>query len=243
MIFAGIISLPWMDNNRHLLRKRTGGSPATKAERTKAMQVLLVTSSIFGAGSKSRDVALAFVDGLRRRHPNARVVERDVGGDPLPHVTADLMGAAATPAVDRTPQQAALAAQADALIDELEAADVIVLAVPMYNFSVPSTFKAWIDHVARAGRTFRYTETGPQGLLRGKQVFVAGARGGVYGEGPARALDFHETYLRGVLGFLGLTDVTFVHAEGQAIGPDVAAENLAAARDRATALVPAALAA
>jgi FMN-dependent NADH-azoreductase len=207
------------------------------------MNVLLVTSSIFGADSKSRAVALDFVAALTRRHPGAAVVERDLGGEPLPHITAELMAAAMTPAAERTPEQAALAAPADALIEELETADVIVLAVPMYNFSVPSTFKAWIDHVARAGRTFRYTDTGPVGLLRGKQVFVAGARGGVYGEGPAQALDFHEPYLRAVLGFIGLTDVSFVHAEGQAIGPEVAAENLAAARDHAKALVPSARAA
>lgn len=207
------------------------------------MNVLLVTSSIFGADSKSRAVALDVVAALKRRHPGAAVVERDLGAEPLPHITAELMGAAMTPAAERTPEQTARAAQADALIAELEAADAIVLAVPMYNFSVPSTFKAWIDHVARAGRTFRYTDAGPVGLLRGKQVFVAGARGGVYSEGPAQALDFHEPYLRAVLGFIGLTDVRFVHAEGMNLGAEPAAAGLAQARRAVQALVPVAQAA
>jgi FMN-dependent NADH-azoreductase len=106
----------------------------------------------------------------------------------------------------------------------------------MYNFSIPSTLKAWIDHVARAGRTFHYTQDGPVGLLGGRKVYVAGSRGGVYSTGPAQALDFHETYLRGVLGFLGLTDVTFIHAEGLAKGPEAAEAAMAGARAQARAL-------
>ncbi|HEX9524857.1 MAG TPA: NAD(P)H-dependent oxidoreductase, partial [Reyranella sp.] len=104
--------------------------------------------------------------------------------------------------------------------------DTIVLAVPMYNFSIPSTLKAWVDHVARRGRTFRYTEKGPEGLLRNKKVFVLGARGGVYSKGtPHAAFDFQEPYLRAVFGFLGMTDVTFVHFEGLAMGPEAANAN------------------
>jgi len=201
-------------------------------------KLLFVTSSIFGADSKSRQLGREFVDHWIRRHPGTTVVERDLAAEPLPHVTAAIMAAASTPADKRTPEQATTAATADRLIEELEQADTIVLAVPMYNFSVPSTLKAWIDHVARAGRTFRYTEQGPVGLLTGKRVFVVGARGGVYSSGPAKALDFHEPYLRGMLGFLGLTDVSFVHAEGLAVGAEAATASLSGARERLASMLP-----
>jgi FMN-dependent NADH-azoreductase len=200
-------------------------------------KLLLVTASIFGKDSKSRQIAEAFVDGWRREHPGTVVVERDVGTDPLPHITAEKLGAVMTPADKRTPVQAAAVAHADELIEEVEAADVIVLAAPMYNFTVPSTLKAWIDHIARAGRTFRYTEAGPVGLLTGKKVFVVTARGGVFSEGPAKVLDFHEPYLRGILGFLGLSDVTFVYAEGLNISPESAAAGLDKARAKVASLL------
>ena len=153
------------------------------------------------------------------------------------------MGAIMTPTEKRTVQQTAAASHADRLIEEVEAADVIVLAAPMYNFSVPSTLKAWIDHVARAGRTFNYTEKGPVGLLTGKKVFVVTARGGVYSEGPAKSFDFHEPYLRAVLGFLGLNDVTFVYVEGLAVSSDSATAGLAKARERIATLLERAAAA
>jgi FMN-dependent NADH-azoreductase len=124
------------------------------------------------------------------------------------------------------------------LIAEVEAADTIVLAAPMYNFSIPSTLKAWIDHIARAGRTFRYTAAGPQGLLKGKKAYVATARGGVYSEGPAAFLDFHAPYLRAVLGFVGIEDVRFVHLEGLKVSPEAAANGLAKARAKIESLVP-----
>ncbi len=137
-----------------------------------------------------------------------------------------------TPAEKRSVEQASRAQSADQLIEELEAADTIVLAAPMYNFTISSTLKAWIDHVARAGRTFRYTANGPEGLLKGKQVFVVTGRGGIYtGDAPARVLDFQEPYLRGILGFLGLTDVTFIHVEGLNISPEAAEKGFAQARN------------
>jgi FMN-dependent NADH-azoreductase len=108
----------------------------------------------------------------------------------------------------------------------------------MYNFSISSTLKAWIDHIARAGRTFRYTASGSQGLLTGKKVFVASSRGGSYADGPAKPMDFQEPYLRAMLGFLGLTDVTFIHAEGQNVSAEVAAAGLIKARDSIARLVP-----
>lgn len=207
------------------------------------MKLLLVTSSISGTASNSRALAMNIVTALREAHPDIRVVERDVAADPLPHLTAEVFKANMTPPPDRSAAETALAAPADALIEELEAADAIVIAAPMVNFSIPSTLKAWIDHVARAGRTFGYTEDGPKGFLGGRKVFVAGSRGGVYSEGPAQAMDFHETYLRGVLGFLGLTDVTFIHAEGQAKGPEIAKAAMASARARASDLATSSLAA
>jgi FMN-dependent NADH-azoreductase len=194
------------------------------------MNLLLVTSSLFGAASQSRQIAAEFVTAWRGSHPGTTVVERDLSPASIPHLSQDTLGALGTPADARTEAQQDAVAFADALIAEVEAADVIVLTAPMYNFTIPSTLKAWIDHVARAGRTFRYTANGPEGLLKGKKVFIVTGRGGAYsGDNPAKVLDFQEPYLRGVLGFLGLTDVTFIHVEGLGISP----ESAASGRDRA----------
>jgi FMN-dependent NADH-azoreductase len=194
------------------------------------MNLLLVTSSLFGAASQSRQIAAEFVSAWQGSHPGTTVAERDVNATAIPHLSQDTLAALGTPADKRTPAQQDAVALADALIAEVEAADVIVLAAPMYNFSIPSTLKAWIDHIARAGRTFRYAASGPEGLLKNKKVFIVTGRGGLYsGESPARVLDFQEPYLRGVLGFLGLTDVTFIHVEGLALSPEAADK----ARDRA----------
>src|SRR5581483_1730796 len=178
-------------------------------------KVLLVTSSLFAGQSKSSQIAGELVEAWRRTHPGTTIINRALTPDAIPHLSLDTMGALMTPAEQRSAEQSARVDFADRLIEELEAADVIVLAVPMYNFSISSTLKAWIDHVARAGRTFRYTAAGPEGLLKGKKVFVVTGRGGVYGgDSSARALDFQEPYLRAMLGFLGLEDVTFIHVEG-----------------------------
>ena len=185
-------------------------------------KLLFVTSSILGENSKSRALGREFVEAWTRHHAGTRVVERDLVAEAVPHLTGAVVGAAMTPAEQRSPEQAETVSLADRLIEELEAADVVVLAAPMYNFSVPSTVKAWIDHVVRAGRTFRYGANGPEGLLRGKKVFIVTARGGVYSQGPGKSMDFHEPYLRHVLGFIGLTDVSFIYAEGLAM-PEVAA--------------------
>lgn len=200
-------------------------------------KLLFVTSSILGENSKSRALGREFVEAWTRHHPGTRVVERDLVADGVPHVTGAVVGAAVTPAENRSPEQAEAAALADLLIEELEAADIVVLAAPMYNFSVPSTVKAWIDHVVRAGRTFRYGANGPEGLLRGKKVFIVTARGGVYSQGPGKSMDFHEPYLRHVLGFIGLTDVSFIYAEGLAM-PEVAAGALETARASIRDLLP-----
>lgn len=195
-------------------------------------KILLVTSSLFGGQSKSAQIAGELVEAWRRAHPGTAVVERALAPDSVPHLSLDALGALMTPAEQRSAEQSASVEFADQLIEELEAADTIVLAVPMYNFSIPSTLKAWIDHIARAGRTFRYTAAGPEGLLKGKKVFVVTGRGGVYsGDAPAKLFDFQEPYLRGVLGFLGLTDTTFVHVEGLKISPEAAEQGIARARE------------
>lgn len=188
--------------------------------------VLLIHSSVFGEKSQSLALARDFL----KRYPHRSLVERALSPQTMPHLDGETFVAMGAPADELTGTQRAAVALSDTLIAELEAADTIVFALPMYNFSIPSTLKAWIDHVARRGRTFRYSEQGPEGLLKGKKVFVLVARGGVYSKGsPAAAFDFQEPYLRAVLAFIGLTDVTFVHLEGLAMGPQAADANRAKA--------------
>jgi FMN-dependent NADH-azoreductase len=184
--------------------------------------VLLIHSSVFGDKSQSLGLARDFLE----CYPHRTLVERALSAETMPHLDGETFLAMGTATGDLSSRQKAAVALSDKLIAELEAADTIVLAAPMYNFSIPSTLKAWIDHVARRGRTFRYTEKGPEGLLKDKKVFVLTARGGVYSNGaPAAVFDFQEPYLRALLGFLGLTDVTFVHFEGLAMGPEAARAN------------------
>lgn len=205
--------------------------------------ILFITSSLSGSNSNSRAIASELVESLRSAHPAAHVVERDLTGATMPHLSPETLGALMTAAEQRNEAQRERVAFADGLIEELEQADTIVLAVPMYNFGVPSTVKAWIDHIARAGRTFRYTETGPIGLLKGKKVYLVLARGGVYTEGPAQPLDHQEPYLRSVLAFLGITDVTAVHVEGLNISADAAAAGRQKAKDVVASLFPVSVAA
>ena len=184
--------------------------------------VLLLHSSVFGDKSQSLGLARDFL----KRYPHQSVVERALSAQTMPHLDGETFVAMGTEAGQLSGRQKEAVVLSDTLIAELEAADTIVLAVPMYNFSIPSTLKAWIDHVARRGRTFRYTEKGPEGLLKNKKVFVLGARGGVYSKGsPYSAFDFQEPYLRAEFAFLGLTDVTFVHFEGVGMGPEAANAN------------------
>ncbi len=185
-------------------------------------RVLLVTSSAAGAQSRTRQVADRVVQALLTRDPGSRVVVRDVARDPLPHVDDAFLAGMARAEPERTAAQHEALMRSDALIGELAAADVVVIAAPMYNFGIPSALKAWIDHVARAGRTFRYTANGPEGLLKGKRAVLVLSRGGVYTKGPMLRLEFQESYLRGVLGFLGIDDVQTIHIEGVAFGADVA---------------------
>jgi FMN-dependent NADH-azoreductase len=179
------------------------------------MKTLLeIRSSIYSDHGQSSRLADGFVAQWRAAHPGGRVIVRDLATAPVPHIDADRFGAFLAKADQRTSGQHAIVGYSDALIAELKSAEVIVLAVPMYNFGVPSTLKAYFDHVARAGVTFRYTDKGPLGLLTGKKVIVFAARGGLYAGTP---LDSQTPYLRTFLGFLGLTDIEFVYAEGLAI--------------------------
>ena len=197
-------------------------------------KILFITSSLFGEQSKSREIALEMLTVFRDADPKTEVVQRDVNR--LSHLSGDTLQALATVPENRNERQAELVRLADRLIEEVEAADTILIAAPMYNFSISSPLKAWIDHLARAGRTFRYTATGPEGLLEGKKVFVVASRGGSY-SGAAKAMDFQEPYLRAMFGFLGLTDLSFIHVESQNISPDAAKEGMAAARRKVNALV------
>jgi FMN-dependent NADH-azoreductase len=205
--------------------------------------ILFVTSSLSGSASTSREVADGLVESLQSSHPGASVIERHLTPETMPHLTSATLAALTTAPEQRSEAQRELVAFADRLIEEVEQADTIVLAVPMYNFSVPSTLKAWIDHIARAGRTFRYTAEGPQGELAGRKVYLVLARGGIYTDTAYAAYDFQEPYLRAVLGFLGLTDVTVVRAEGLNISAEAKAAGRQQAKDAVAALFPVAIAA
>jgi FMN-dependent NADH-azoreductase len=191
--------------------------------------ILVLNSSAAGLDSVTRLLTDDTVDQLRRHHPNALVVIRDLAADPIPHLSPDGVNGVRTPNAV-TPAEIAARKLSDELIAELRAADTIVIGAPMYNFGLPSTLKAWFDHVLRAGETFSYSEAGPKGLLEGKTVIVIEARGGLYSEGPGQAADFQEPYLRHLLAFIGLTDVTFVRAEKLGFGPEARAAAIAAAR-------------
>jgi FMN-dependent NADH-azoreductase len=190
------------------------------------MKLLHIDSSILGTQSATREIGAAIVANWGRSHPRGEVAYLDLAVDPLAHLSGEVLAVRAGGA---TGGNRDLERGEQALADFL-AADVIVIGAPMYNFSIPSQLKAWIDRVAVAGKTFRYTASGPEGLATGKKAIVVSARGGVYGAGsPAAALDFQENYLRGVLGFLGIRDVEFVRAEGLNLGATQREHALAAA--------------
>jgi FMN-dependent NADH-azoreductase len=180
------------------------------------MKLLHLDASALGANSVTRELSAAIVARWQDAIPALQVEYRDLDADPLPHLTGDILSGA----------NAMAQAEGARLLEQFLASDVIVIGAPMYNFGIPSTLKAWIDRIAIAGKTFRYTETGPEGLAGGRRVIVASGRGGIYGNGPA---DFQENYLRQVFNFLGITDVEFVRAEGVAYSPQHRADALAGA--------------
>lgn len=180
--------------------------------------ILHVDSSINGENSASRVISRSVVGRLKVLTPSAKVVRRDLGAQPLPHLT--------------------LNALADhSIVDEFLAADIVVIGAPMYNFGVSSQLKAWIDRLAVAGKTFTYTEKGPEGLAGSKKLIIASSRGGFFGpNSPTASLDHQETYLRAFFGFLGITDISFVRAEGLALGAEARQRAIEAAKEAATRL-------
>ncbi|NHN77456.1 FMN-dependent NADH-azoreductase [Azotobacter chroococcum] len=192
-------------------------------------RVLVIESSARKEGSVSRQLTAEFLANWRAAHPDDEIVVRDLANEPVPHLDIELLGGWTKPAGQQSEAEQAALARSERLTGELLGADVLVLAAPMYNFAIPSTLKAWLDHVLRAGVTFKYTENGPQGLLTGKRAFVLTARGGIYSGSP---LDHQEPYLRQALGFIGIHDVSFIHAEGLNMGGDFQQKGLAKAKEK-----------
>jgi FMN-dependent NADH-azoreductase len=190
-------------------------------------KVLVLNSSVSGSASVSRQLVASVVEGLAG--PGVTVVERDLGAEPIPHLIPATVDAVrgADPTTEAGREARALA---DSLIAELKSTDVLVIGAPMYNFAIPTGLKAWFDHVLRAGVTFSYNESGPVGLVTGKKAIVVLSRGGLYSEGPAAPLDSQEPHLKTLLGFMGITDVTFIRAEKLGFGPEARDQALADAR-------------
>ncbi|MFC5301437.1 FMN-dependent NADH-azoreductase [Azospira restricta] len=188
--------------------------------------LLQLNTSLFSSHGQSSQLAERFVAGWRAKNPGGEVIARDLAGAPVPHLDAPRFLAFLAKPEERTAEQQAVVDFSDALIAELRAADAIVLGLPMYNLGIPSTLKAYFDHIARAGVTFRYTANGPEGLVTGKKVYVFATRGGRYAGTP---LDSQTDYVKNFLGFIGISDVEFVYAEGLNMGDDSKSAALAAA--------------
>jgi FMN-dependent NADH-azoreductase len=195
--------------------------------------ILQINSAARSKGAQSTMLADELTAKLRQSNPGARTVLRDLNVDKLPHLDDAVLGAFFTPAAQRSAEQNALVATSDALIAELRGADVIVLGAPLYNFGISSQLKTYFDWIARAGETFRYTSNGSEGLIQGKKVYVVSARGGKY---VGTSDDTQTAYLKTFLGFVGMTDVGFIYAEGLNMGPESASEALADARKAIAAL-------
>lgn len=181
------------------------------------MKILHLISSPRGQASSSIKLGNAIVQKLQQANPNSTVKVHDLTQTPFPHLEEVHLNSFFTPAESRSPELLEAVKHSDQAIAELKEADVIVIGLGMYNFGIHSSLKAWIDHIARSGETFSYSANGPEGLIKGKKVYLAIATGGVYSEGPMKAYDFTESYLRAVLGFIGMTDVTVYRAEGLAM--------------------------
>ena len=204
------------------------------------MNLLHIDSSILGDNSVSRRISAAAVASLTAADPSLKVVYRDLDANPAPHQSSALLAARATDPAARTPDQAKAVAQADAILDEFLAADIVVIGAPMYNFGIASQLKSWIDHLAVAGKTFRYGEHGVEGLAGGKRLILASARGGFYGaDTPAASLQHQESYLRGFFSFIGLPQIEVVSAEGINVSPEQRQASLDAAVAHAGGLGPA----
>ncbi len=194
---------------------------------------LILSSSLSGANSHSNRLIARYAERLAAADPGLKLIRRDLSRQPVAPLDGGRFAALVTPAANRSPAQAAVAAESDALVEELKAADVLVIGAPMYNFSVPTQLKSWFDHVARAGVTFRYTAAGPEGLLEGKRAVLVTTRGGRH---QGRPEDHVVPYVRTMLAFIGITALEVVYAEGLAIGERERHESLAAAEARIDAL-------
>lgn len=190
--------------------------------------LLQINTSLFGEGGQSTTLANEFVSQWKDSHPDGVVSVRNAAGDAIPHLTGERFAAFLAKPEARPPEQQAIAGFSDALIEEIRRADTIVIGLPLYNFGVPSSLKAYFDHIARAGITFRYTEKGPEGLLTGKKVYVFATRGGQYAGTP---MDSQTNFVRDFLAFIGMKDVEFIYAEGLAMGDASKAASLAKARE------------
>jgi len=185
--------------------------------------ILHIDSSPMGERSYSRKLGAKVLSELQSKYPGSTLKVRDLAANPLPHLSAQTVGAFFTPVEQRTAELNAAVADSDAAVAELKSANIVVIGAPMWNFGIPSSLKAWIDHVARSGLTFKFGANGPEGLLDpATKVIIVSSRGGVYSAGPMAALDFQEDYLRSVLGFLGLRDIAFVRTEGVNLGEEAA---------------------
>lgn len=185
-------------------------------------KALILDSAVTGDASVSRKLTAQFAAQLKQRDPSARIATRDLGANPVPHLLPETV--AGIRATATTEAEKAALALSDELVDELRDIDLLVIGAPMYNFGMPSGLKTWFDYILRAGVTFRYTENGPEGLLPVKKAVVIETRGGLYSEGPATAMDSQEPHLRTLLGFMGISDVTFIRAEKLGFGPDAVKE-------------------
>ena len=204
------------------------------------MNLLHIDSSILSDNSVSRQLSHAIVEQWRRASPGLDVTYRDLAAEAPNHLSAEILGAGFVAPERHTPMQRSETAFGEALLQELLAADVIVIGAPMYNFSIPSQLKAWLDRVMVKGRTFKYGENGPAGLTKGKKAVIVSSRGGVYADGsPAQVMDHQESYLKAALGFIGITDVSVIRAEGVNM-TDVREQSLAAAQRQIRQMVQAA---
>ena len=180
-------------------------------------KILHIISSPRGDASMSIKLGYAIIEKLKAEYPDSTVQETNLVEKHFPHLEEAHLTSFFTPVENRTPEDIEAIKHSDDAIGEIRDSDIIVIGAPLYNFSIHSTLKAWLDHVVRAGVTFKYDENGPEGLIKGKKVYIALASGGIYSEGPMKPFDFVEPYLRHMLGFIGLTDISVFRVEGSAI--------------------------
>jgi len=190
-------------------------------------KILHIDASAQGERSESMRLSNDFIQHWKTQHPNDEIIQRDIVDNPLPHINGRILGSMMTPVEQRTSEQNVAAGQYEELVREFLDADVLVLGVPMYNFTIPSTLKAWIDHITVPGKTFEYTAEGPVGLISGKEVYILSTRGGFYKDSP---MDHQVSYLQTLFNFLGLEDIHVIQAEGLNISPETRDQSIEAAQ-------------